>query len=172
MLDSPVIGASQFYSGLKAKQARTSSSRRPRREELSSKYFHVIHYVIHSCCSYSHSLAARSGDQLHDGRAYSHSAGGRHRHSFGKFTKGSQVIFQARCRRKILLIMNKIISIGLLIGGVVLVIFGMQAMNSFSSDLSRFFAGSPTDKAVWMLIGGLVAAAIGLAGVLRGSTAR
>ncbi len=68
--------------------------------------------------------------------------------------------------------MNKTISIGLLIGGVVLVIFGIQAMNSFSSDLSRFFTGSPTDKAVWMLIGGLVAAAVGLTGVLRTSKAR
>ena len=65
--------------------------------------------------------------------------------------------------------MNKMISIGLLVGGVVLVVFGIQAMNSFSSDVSKFFTGSPTDKAVWMLIGGLVAAAIGLTGTLRTS---
>ena len=68
--------------------------------------------------------------------------------------------------------MNKMISVGLLIGGVVLVIFGIQAMNSFSSDISRFFTGSPTDKAVWMLIGGVVAVAIGLMGTLRGSKAK
>ena len=68
--------------------------------------------------------------------------------------------------------MNKMISVGLLIGGVVLVIFGIQAMNSFTSDISRFFTGSPTDKAVWMLIGGVVAAAIGLMGTLRGSKAK
>jgi len=68
--------------------------------------------------------------------------------------------------------MNKIISIGLLVGGVVLIIFGVQAMNSFSSDVSKFFTGSPTDKAVWMLIGGLVAAAVGLAGTLRTSRAK
>jgi len=68
--------------------------------------------------------------------------------------------------------MNKMISLGLLIGGVVLVIFGIQAMNSFSSDISRFFTGSPTDKAVWMLIGGVVAASIGLMGTLRGSKAK
>ena len=69
-------------------------------------------------------------------------------------------------------LMNKMISLGLLIGGVVLVIFGIQAMNSFSSDISRFFTGSPTDKAVWMLIGGVVAASIGLMGTLRGSKAK
>jgi hypothetical protein len=68
--------------------------------------------------------------------------------------------------------MNKMISIGLLVGGVVLIIFGVQAMNSFSSDVSKFFTGSPTNKAVWMLIGGVAAAAIGLMGTLRGSTAR
>jgi hypothetical protein len=67
--------------------------------------------------------------------------------------------------------MNKIISIGLLVGGVVLIIVGINATNSFSSDVSRFFTGSPTDKAVWMLIGGILAAVVGLAGTLRGSKA-
>jgi hypothetical protein len=35
-------------------------------------------------------------------------------------------------------------------------------MESFGSDVSRFFTGSPTDKAVWMLIGGIVATVVGL----------
>jgi uncharacterized protein DUF3185 len=65
--------------------------------------------------------------------------------------------------------MNKIVSVALLIGGVVLIIIGINATNSFSSDVSRFFTGSPTDKAVWMLIGGIVAAVAGLIGTLRGS---
>ena len=63
--------------------------------------------------------------------------------------------------------MNKIVSIALLVGGVVLIVLGVSAMNSFSSDISRFFTGSPTDKAVWMLIGGAVAAVIGLTMTLR-----
>ena len=65
--------------------------------------------------------------------------------------------------------MNKTISLALLIGGVVLMIIGINATNSFSSDVSRFFTGSPTDKAVWMLIGGIIASVIGLVGTLRGS---
>lgn len=65
--------------------------------------------------------------------------------------------------------MNRIISLALLIGGIVLIVFGINAMNSFSSDVSRFFTGSPTDEAVWMLIGGIVAAAAGLFSSLRGS---
>ena len=63
--------------------------------------------------------------------------------------------------------MNNIISIPLLVGGVVLMIFGINATNSFSSDVSRFFSGSPTDKAVWMLIGGTVATIVGLVLTLR-----
>jgi len=65
--------------------------------------------------------------------------------------------------------MNKIVSLALLVGGVVLMLIGINATNSFSSDVSRFFTGSPTDKAVWMLLGGIVAAVIGLTGTLRGS---
>lgn len=62
--------------------------------------------------------------------------------------------------------MNKIVSLALLVGGVILIIFGIQAMNSFSSDVSKFFTGSPTDKAVWMLIGGAVAGVAGLGSLL------
>jgi hypothetical protein len=65
--------------------------------------------------------------------------------------------------------MNRIASLCLLIGGIVLMVIGINATNSFSSDVSRFFTGSPTDKAVWMLIGGGVATVIGLTGILRGS---
>jgi hypothetical protein len=64
--------------------------------------------------------------------------------------------------------MNKLISLAILAGGIVLVVYGVAATDSFSSDVSRFFTGSPTDKAIWMLIGGIVAIIIGLAGLLRG----
>ena len=65
--------------------------------------------------------------------------------------------------------MNRLVSLALLIGGIVLMIIGINATNSFSSDVSRFFTGSPTDKAIWMLIGGIVAAGVGLVGAFRGS---
>jgi uncharacterized membrane protein YidH (DUF202 family) len=58
--------------------------------------------------------------------------------------------------------MNRIVSIALLVFGVVLMIFGINAMNSFASDASRFFTGSPTDKAIWMLLGGIIASIAGL----------
>ena len=63
--------------------------------------------------------------------------------------------------------MNKIVSLALLAGGIVLIVIGFNATNSFSSDVSRFFTGSPTDKAVWMLLGGILAALVGLAMLWR-----
>jgi hypothetical protein len=64
--------------------------------------------------------------------------------------------------------MNKSISIALLIGGIVLIIFGISANDSAASGFSRFFTGSPTDKTMWLLIGGAVAAAVGGAGMAFG----
>jgi hypothetical protein len=63
--------------------------------------------------------------------------------------------------------MNKAVSIALLVGGIMLLVFGFNASNSFSSDVSRAFTGSPTDKSMWMLIGGAVAAIAGLVGIMR-----
>ena len=65
--------------------------------------------------------------------------------------------------------MNKPISLALLIGGIVLIIYGVSASESFGSDVSRFFTGSPTDKTIWLFIGGLVAAGLGASGLFRGS---
>ncbi|MDR4499230.1 MAG: DUF3185 family protein [Candidatus Scalindua sp.] len=64
--------------------------------------------------------------------------------------------------------MNKGVSLAILGGGILLIILGVSATKSYSSDISRFFTGSPTDKAIWMLIGGAVATIIGLSGLLRG----
>jgi hypothetical protein len=65
--------------------------------------------------------------------------------------------------------MNNAISLALLVGGIALLIFGLNASNSLESDVSRFFTGSPTDKATWMIIGGIVAAVAGGVGLLRRS---
>jgi uncharacterized membrane protein HdeD (DUF308 family) len=63
--------------------------------------------------------------------------------------------------------MKKLFSLALLVGGILLIIAGFNRTHSFTSDVSRFFTGSPTDKAVWMLIGGTVAALAGLAMLWR-----
>jgi hypothetical protein len=65
--------------------------------------------------------------------------------------------------------MNKTISIVILIAGIALLVFGISATDSFSSDLSRLFTGSPTNKAIWLLISGAVISAVGAIGLLRGA---
>ena len=56
----------------------------------------------------------------------------------------------------------------ILAGGIVLLIYGISASKSFSSDVSRFFTGSPTDKTMWLMIGGIAAIVIGVVGLFRG----
>lgn len=58
--------------------------------------------------------------------------------------------------------MNKLLGVGLLAVGVVLMIFGIDASESFSSEVSRFFTGAPTDKSIWLLIGGILSVIVGL----------
>ena len=65
--------------------------------------------------------------------------------------------------------MNKPISVALLVAGVILTVIGINSTNSFSSDVSRFFTGSPTQKAVWMLMGGILMGIVGLVGLTLGS---
>ena len=65
--------------------------------------------------------------------------------------------------------MIKGISIAVLAGGIILLVLGINAYNSSSSDISRFFTGSATDKSVWLLVGGAVVSALGLVGLLRGT---
>jgi len=65
--------------------------------------------------------------------------------------------------------MNKLLSMILIAAGTVLLVMGLLAMDSFSSDMSRFFTGTPTDKSVWMFVLGLVTLAVGVSGpVLSG----
>lgn len=65
--------------------------------------------------------------------------------------------------------MNKSVSIALLAGGIVLLVYGISANDSAASGFSRFFTGNPTDKTMWFLIGGAIATVAGLGGLLRGS---
>jgi len=57
--------------------------------------------------------------------------------------------------------MNKAIGLALLAVGIGLLIYGSQASDSVGSSISRFFTGKPTDKAVWLLLGGLAATVCG-----------
>lgn len=58
--------------------------------------------------------------------------------------------------------MNKAIGIALLVVGVILIVYGINGSNSLSSNLSQTFTGSPTNKTLWLLVGGIASAIIGL----------
>lgn len=53
----------------------------------------------------------------------------------------------------------------LVVGGILLY-FGLQAGESFASDVKRTFTGEPTNRAMWLTIGGAVLIALGLGGVV------
>ena len=63
--------------------------------------------------------------------------------------------------------LNRISSLALLVLGVALLAWGWDAYRSVSSDVSRVFTGSPTNRAVGLLAGGGLATAAGLAGLSK-----
>ncbi|MEO8156404.1 MAG: DUF3185 family protein [Betaproteobacteria bacterium] len=62
----------------------------------------------------------------------------------------------------------KAAALALIAAGIVLAFYGVNAMNSASSSLSRFFTGAPTDRAIWLLLGGVALLVAGLAILLPG----
>ena len=65
--------------------------------------------------------------------------------------------------------MNKPISLALVVGGIILIVYGVAASDSIGSGFSRLFTGSPTDNTMWLLIGGAIATVVRGSGLLRGS---
>jgi len=62
--------------------------------------------------------------------------------------------------------LNRGVFLALLVLGIVLLVLGVIETDSVSSAFSRLFTGEPTDKAIWYLIGGGLAAAAGLGGLM------
>jgi hypothetical protein len=57
--------------------------------------------------------------------------------------------------------MNKALSIAILVAGIVLLIFGINAHDSVTSSAKELVTGTPTDKSLWLIIGGIVAIIVG-----------
>ena len=64
--------------------------------------------------------------------------------------------------------MQSVVGIALLVVGVVLMIFGMQASASVGSRVSELFTGAPSDRTIWLLVAGVAAAMLGLGLLLVG----
>ena len=63
--------------------------------------------------------------------------------------------------------MKNYIGVGVIILGVVLVMAGLDASDSLSSRISRLLNGSPTDRTLWLFLGGVVAVMVGASMVWR-----
>lgn len=63
--------------------------------------------------------------------------------------------------------MNRTFSLVLLSIGAVLVIYGLNALDSLGSSFSEFFTGAPTDKTIWLLLGGVLLCFVGLGNLCR-----
>jgi len=48
-------------------------------------------------------------------------------------------------------------------------VYGYVALESMSSEISRLFTGSPTDKAIWMFGGGVFITVTGIFGLMTSS---
>jgi hypothetical protein len=68
--------------------------------------------------------------------------------------------------------MNNIVGLALLALGIVLLVFGFNESSSFGSDVSRAFTGNPTDRSMWLIGGGALAAIGGLAMTILGRRKR
>jgi hypothetical protein len=53
---------------------------------------------------------------------------------------------------------------------IILLIYGISAADSIGSAFSRLFTGAPTDRTIWLLVGGAVATLAGVAGLARGNS--
>jgi hypothetical protein len=65
--------------------------------------------------------------------------------------------------------MNKGIGIALLVVGIGLMGYGLNAPDSVGSEVSRVVTGTPTDESMWLLLGGIAATIVGGVTTFRGS---
>ena len=57
--------------------------------------------------------------------------------------------------------MNKALSIAILVAGIVLLIFGINAHESLASSAKEVVTGTPTDKSIWLIVLGIVGILVG-----------
>jgi hypothetical protein len=67
--------------------------------------------------------------------------------------------------------MRSPLSLILLVVGIALLLYGLGSADSIKDSFSRLFTGHPTDRTMWMIVGGCVLTIVGLGGFWRSSRA-
>ena len=62
--------------------------------------------------------------------------------------------------------MSKVPSIAILVVGVILLVYGLNAADSVSSSVSNAVTGSPTNKSIWLIVLGVVGVITGGVGLV------
>lgn len=57
--------------------------------------------------------------------------------------------------------MNRALSLAILVAGIILLIFGINAHESVASSAKEVVTGTPTDKSIWLIVLGAVGILIG-----------
>src|SRR4051812_19914395 len=57
----------------------------------------------------------------------------------------------------------------LVVAGLALLLYGLGSADSIKDSFSRLFTGHPTDRTMWLIVGGCVCTVVGLAGFWRSS---
>ncbi len=63
--------------------------------------------------------------------------------------------------------MMKGLSVALVIVGIALTVWGLRVYRSFGSEVTEAVTGAPSDKAIWLLVSGVIAAIAGMFGLFR-----
>ena len=68
--------------------------------------------------------------------------------------------------------MNRTAGIAVLVVGIFLVGWGINASNALSSGITRIFTGSPTNRAIYLMVGGALLAIMGASMAFKSRRAR
>lgn len=65
--------------------------------------------------------------------------------------------------------MRNVVGLTIFALGVVLLVLGFNETQSMASEVTRAFTGSPSDRSLWLVVGGLLSVVSGLTFALRAS---
>ena len=66
-----------------------------------------------------------------------------------------------------MMVMNRAIGVTLLVVGIPRIMHGFNASDSVISDVSHIVNGAPTNKTIWLLLGGSSSVALGMAMIFK-----